>query len=294
MRPQNSGTQAHAALEGEGLAGQILEVGIGQLHAHTADLGLGIAIVAHRRHLHVGLESVRIGVLEVLQLGRPGDRADDVHVDSVGAPLRGGDAGQTANAFLGGGVGALTIVAEQARAGGEVDHGALGLLQVGIAGLHIIEGGVQAGIEGEVEVLGGVIGQRHAGSARLGVVDEHIDAAERLDGLVDDVLDDGLVVSAGGHVGLNRQDLHAVETLDLLLGVLQLLHVASGDDDVGALLGVGGDNAIADGAAALSVAQNRTAAAGDDGGLIRQKSHGDPLLFLFARLAFPTYFITWR
>ena len=138
---------------------------------------------------------------------------------------------------------------------------------MGIACLHVIEGGVEAGIHGQIKVLSGVGGQGHAGGGGLGVVDEHIDTAEGLDGLVDDMLHHGLVVAAGGHVGLDREHPDAVEPLQLLLGVLQLLYVAAGDDQVHALLGEGGGNAVADGAAALAVAEDGPAGAGNDGDL---------------------------
>ena len=116
-------------------------------------------------------------MLELLQLGGPGQRADNVDVDVIRAPLGGGHAGQATDALLGGSVGALAVVAEQAGTGGKVDHAAVGLLQVGVAGLHIIEGCVQARIQGQVELLGGVLGQRDAGSRGLCVVD-HIAAGD--------------------------------------------------------------------------------------------------------------------
>ena len=62
---------AHAAFQRQGLAGHILEIRHGQLDADTADLRLSVAVVAHGRHLDVGLESVRVGVPELLELGRP-------------------------------------------------------------------------------------------------------------------------------------------------------------------------------------------------------------------------------
>ena len=85
-------TKSHAALQRQGLAGHILEVGHSQLDADTADLRLSVAVVAHGGHLDVGLESVGVGVPELLELGRPCQRADHVDVDAVFAPLGGGDA----------------------------------------------------------------------------------------------------------------------------------------------------------------------------------------------------------
>ena len=70
------------------------------------------------RHFHIGLKGVGIGVLEVFQLGGPGDGADDVDVDAVLAPLGGGHPGKTTDALLGGGVGTLAVVAEEAVSAG--------------------------------------------------------------------------------------------------------------------------------------------------------------------------------
>lgn len=67
------------------------------------------------------------------------------------------------------------------------------------------------------------------------------------------------LLNHGGHlllhaaIGLAGQHLHAVEPLQLLLGVVQLLGVPAGDDQIAALLGEGGGQAVAD-AAALAAA----------------------------------------
>ena len=47
--------------------------------------------------------------LEVLELGRPSKRTDDVDVHAILAPLVGGDAGEAADALLGGGVGGENV-----------------------------------------------------------------------------------------------------------------------------------------------------------------------------------------
>ena len=226
---------AHAAFQRQGLAGHILEIRHGQLDADTANLRLSVAVVAHGRHLDVGLESVRVGVPELLELGRPCQRADHVDVDAVLAPLGGGDAGHTADALLGGSIAALAIVAKQAGARGKVDHGALGLLQVRIGLLHVQIGSIQTGVNGQVKLIHGVIGDGHARGAGLSIVDDGVDAAELLNGLVDDVLDNGLVVLTGRDIGLNRQNLDAALGLEGLLGSLELGNVAAGNDEVCAL-----------------------------------------------------------
>ena len=117
QRCERLGTLTHAAFEGDGFAGHELEVRGSQLDAHMANFHLGIAVVTHRGHLDIRLERLGICLLEVLQLRRPCQRADDVDVDAVLAPFGGGNAGQAANAFLCRGIRALPIVAEQTRAG---------------------------------------------------------------------------------------------------------------------------------------------------------------------------------
>lgn len=101
-----------------------------------------------------------------------------------------------------------------------------------------------------------MVGDGHARGAGLGVVDDGVDAAELLNRLVDNVLYDGLVVLTGRNIGLNRQNLDAVLSLERLLGGLELGDVAAGDDEVRALLGKSDIDAVADGPAepSLSVA----------------------------------------
>ena len=228
--------------------------------------------MARRRHVDVGLERLGIGILEVLERSSPSKRAYDIHVDAVGTPLVGGDAGQAADAFLGGGIAALAIVAKQAGARSKVDHGTLGLLQVRIGLLHVQIGGIQTGVNSQVELVHGVIGNGHARSAGLSIVDDGVDAAELLNGLVDDVLNDGLVVLASRDIGLNRQNLNAVLSLERLLGSLELGDVAAGNDEVCALLGKSDIDAVADGASG-AVLKRGLAAAGDNHGLASEKSH---------------------
>lgn len=52
-------------------------------------------------HADVGLEGLRIDGLEVLELGRPSKRTDDVDVHAILAPLVSGDAGEAAEAVGG-------------------------------------------------------------------------------------------------------------------------------------------------------------------------------------------------
>ena len=146
-----------------------------------------------------------------------------------------------------------------------------------VARLHVVEGGVQARVDGQIELVGGVVGQGNAGSGGLSVVHQHVDAAELLDGQIHHILHHRFVVGARVHVGGHAEHLDAELGLQLLLGRLQLLHVAAGDDQVRALLGIGGGDAVSDGTGA-AVLQCREAGAGDDGGLTFEKTHGASLV----------------
>ena len=138
--------------------------------------------------------------------------------------------------------------------------------------LHVQIGSIQTGVNGQVKLIHGVVGDGHTRGAGLGVVDDGVDAAELLNGLVDDVLDDGLVVLTSRDIGLNRQNLDAVLGLEGLLGGLELGDVAAGDNEVRALLGKSDIDAVTDGASG-AVLKRGLAAAGDDHGLTSEKSH---------------------
>ena len=84
----------------------------------------------------------------------------------------------------------------------------------GIGLLHVQIGGIQTGVNGQVKLIHGVIGDGHARGASLSVVDDGVDATELLNGLVDDVLDDSLVVLTSRNIGLNRQNLDTVLGLE--------------------------------------------------------------------------------
>ena len=161
-------------------------------------------------------------------------------------------------------------VAEQAGARGEVDDRPLRFLQVWVAFPHVVEGGVQAGIHAEIEMILGLDGQRDARCGRLGVVDQHVDAPEDLDGLSHHLLDPVLRLVVGGDVRLQGQHPDAVEPFQLLLGVQKLLLVASGQHQIRALLGVGDGDAVTNGFG--------FPAAGDNGDFSIKDSHAFPLL----------------
>jgi len=259
------GPEAETALESEGLTGHILEVGMSKHYAGTADILLGIAETSNRRSVNILFKRIGVSVLELFKLSGPCQRAYNIYVDVVSCPLGSGYSGETTDTFLGGGVSALAVVAEKTCAGCEVDNAALGLLEVGVASLHIVERCIKAGIHSKVKLLGGMIGQSNAGSGSLSVVDKNVDAAEFLDGLIDYGLGGSGVVVACGDVALQSEDLDAVESFELFLSLVELLYIAACDNDVGAFLGVGVCDAVADGAG-LAVGKDSSSAAGDDNG----------------------------
>ena len=87
-------------------------------------------------------------------------------------------------------------------------------------------------------------------------------------------------------IGLDGEHLHTVELLQLLLGILQFLHVPSGDDEIGPLLGKGGGNAVANGAAAGAIAEDGPTAAGDNDSFAFHGAHvcGPPCKYSRGRL----------
>ena len=219
------GAQAHAALQCYGLTGHELEVGRCELNAWATDLGLNIAVVAHRRHVNVRLERIGVSFSEILELCSPGERADNVHIDVIGTPFISCNARKTTNSFFCGSIGALSNVAEESRSRGEVDNGALGLFQVRIACLHVVERSIEAGIDRQVELIGRVFSKGNARSRSLRVVDEHINATEFFNGLIDDILYGCSIVVASAHVCLDREHFDAVETFELFFRIFKLLNV---------------------------------------------------------------------
>ena len=74
---------------------------------------------------------------------------------------------------------------------------------------------------------------------------------------------DKIIIGTCGDISLDGQNFYAILALQLFLGVHELLHIAAGDHDVGAFLGVCDGDAVADGAC-LAVRKHSAAAAGDD------------------------------
>ena len=133
-----------------------------------------------------------------------------------------------------------------------------------MADLHIIKGRIEAGINGQIELFGRVVGKGDARCRGLGVVYKDLYAAEGIDGLLYDVIDNSFVIGMGADIGDRCKDLYAVFGLKLFLCVDQLLLIPSGDDKVGALFCICRRNAIAD-RTATSVAEDRASRSCDYG-----------------------------
>ena len=130
---------SHSAFQCQGLTAHILEVGRSQLYADATDLLLHVAVMSHGRHLDICLESIGICLLKFLQLRGPCQRTYDIDIDAIGTPLGSCDSGQSTDAFLGCRISALSEVTEENCSGGKVNNRTLGLLQIRIASLHIVE-----------------------------------------------------------------------------------------------------------------------------------------------------------
>ena len=110
--------------------------------------------------------------------------------------------------------------------------------------------------------------QCDTGGRCLCVVDEHVNVPEGVHCLLYHIFHNGGIVRTGVHVSLHCQNMNAVQAFQFFLGSVQLLCVPSGDDQIGTFFGIGGGNAIADGAAA-AIGKYGAACAGDDSGLTR-------------------------
>ena len=159
---------------------------------------------------------------------------------------------------LRGGVGD-TGVAAHAADGGDVDDGAaVGLFHVGQDFLHHIVHAVLIHLNDVIPpvVLDAGDGAVLVGDA--GVVDQHVDLAEGVDGLLDDLL----AVLIDAHVGGDGDDLHALGGA-LGLHFLQLVQAAGDQNQIAALIGEDLGGALADAGVG----------AGDDGNFTFQTIH---------------------
>ena len=100
------------------------------MYTDTTNLLLHVTVMSHGRHLDICLESIGICLLKFLQLCGPCQRTYNVDIDAIGTPLGSCDSGQSADAFLGRCISALSEITEETCAGGKVNNGTLGLLQV--------------------------------------------------------------------------------------------------------------------------------------------------------------------
>ena len=203
--------------EGEGFTRHVLKIRGRQLDTDPSDFFFSITEVTDWWDVDVGFEGVREGFFKLLQLRGPSERTNDVHVDVILSPFGGSDPAQAPNPFLCCRVSTLPVVAEKPGTRGKVDYGTLAFLEQRITGLHVVEGSVEAGINGEVELVAGVVSQGDAGSRSLSIVNQDIQLTKFLFNLVDNVLDDGPVIGLAVNVRLDGEDLNAILLFEFLL-----------------------------------------------------------------------------
>ncbi len=136
---------------------------------------------------------------------------DGVDADVVGSPFTSGGAREHTHAGFRGAVRPIgRHVPAHFGGGGEVDDvAAAALLEVRIGGFHEAEGGDGTGEEALLEFLVAGV-EEFAEIALVGVVDQDIEAAERLHGVFDRAFDVGQIA----HVAQNGNGL-ATEGFDL-------------------------------------------------------------------------------
>ena len=204
----------------------------------------------------------------------PGRGRDGVGADAVAGQLLRADLGERGDAGLGGAVVRLAGVGEQARRGRRVDDRGVD----GLAGLGLLPpvGGRPAGgdevalhvdLDDRVPLLLGHVDE-HPVAQDAGVVDQHVEVAEGLDGAVDEAL---AALPVGDVVAVG--DGLAAHGLDLLDDLLR-----GGQVGPGAVLGAA--EVVDHDLGALRREQQRVLAAdpapgsGDDGDAAVKRSHG--------------------
>ena len=196
--------------------------------------------------------------------------ADGGDADAFVAELGVEAFGEADEGELAGGVGQHVGHGEFAADGGDVDDG--GAIAAGLSGSfeHVREGGV-GGVEGGEEVggHGAAVGGEGlvfdgADLDDAGVVDEDVDAAEVLDGVIDEAGGLGGVGEVGGDEEdvVGGEDGSAFE--EQMTGAGELFDVAGGEDEFGS----GAAEALGDGEAEAA------RASGDDDDLIAADGAG--------------------
>ena len=117
-------------------------------------------------------------------------------------------------------------------------------LRYGKRRLHVTERGEKAGVHADHDVVDGLVLEVHPGHRGLGVVDQHVDASEGVDGLLDRVVD----VVVLGAVGDDGQVLGAGILSNSTLVCVERLLADVGDGHRGAGLEQRGGHPLADAA----------------------------------------------
>ena len=105
--------QSHPALQRNGFSCHILKIRRSELYTYPSDFHFCIAIVSRRRHLHIRLERLRIFKFKLFQLGSPGQRTNNIYVDSFLCPFCSRYSGQTTNPLFGRRIRALSVISKQ-------------------------------------------------------------------------------------------------------------------------------------------------------------------------------------
>ena len=111
--------QTHAAFQCDGFAGHILEVLRSNLDTGSSNILFCASKPTHWRHMNIGGKGFRVSVLELLQLGSPGQGTDHIHMNAVRTPLSSCNTGETPDGLLGCCVTALSFVTEKTGTGGQ-------------------------------------------------------------------------------------------------------------------------------------------------------------------------------
>ena len=222
----------HAAVYGDQHAGDIAACGRSQECNHVGNLD-GLCITAQRNHAgnssHVLLVSHNV-------LGHVGENiagSNSVNGNAEASQLVGHDPGQVCNSSLQGAVNGVANGALDAGSGGQVDDAVgmralLAALSLHLAGnslAHEIQSLV-VGLYVMVEVILVHIYHLSGLSASTSVVDQNVDVAESLNGLVYQVL----TSLSRGNVGSNAQSL-AAGSLDFLSNLVAGLLLTAGDNN---------------------------------------------------------------
>ena len=89
----------------------------------------------------------------------------------------------------------------------------------------------------------------YARSGSLRIVDQYINSAKSINGLLHHILYDRFIVRTGADIRLHRKYFDPILFLQFFLRVGQLLNITSGQHQIGTFFGIGRCDTITDGTA---------------------------------------------